>query len=240
MTSLTRAGTEISTTLQQQVYESLRADLMGGRFLPGEILSLRKVASANGVSPMPAREAFKRLLSGGALELLPNRTIAVPKLSIDDFRHLMRVREMIEGYAAELAAGAISSRGILSLARKNALLLQAFEAADWHRAMRLNMEFHLDLYGWSRSVVLIPMIEGLWMRMGPIIRAGLEQKTVEWSAKEHKVALRALEARDRKGVRCAIERDIRGTVSAFERTARVRSSRPLEIGPRSYADLGSG
>ncbi|HEY7244598.1 MAG TPA: GntR family transcriptional regulator [Xanthobacteraceae bacterium] len=208
----------MSATLQQQVYDSLRADLMGGRFLPGETLSLRKVAFANGVSPMPAREAFKRLLSEGALELLPNRTIAVPKLLIEDFRHLMRVRAMVEGYAAELAAVTISSRGILNLARKNSLLLQAFAQADPDRAMRLNMEFHLDLYGWSKSAVLIPMIQGLWMRMGPIIRAGLEQQTVEWSASEHKVALHALELRDSAGVRRAIERDIRGTVSALEKT----------------------
>jgi DNA-binding GntR family transcriptional regulator len=209
--------TDMSATLQQQVYDTLRADLMGGRFLPGETLSLRKVAFANGVSPMPAREAFKRLLSEGALQFLPNRTIAVPKLSIEDFHHLMRVRAMVEGYAAELASRAISSRGILSLARKNSLLLKAFGEGEADRAMKLNMEFHLDLYEWSKSAVLIPMIHGLWMRMGPIIRAGLEQQTVEWSATEHKVALRALELRDSRSVRRAIERDILGTVSAFEK-----------------------
>lgn len=216
--SLRRTGLEISATLEQQVYESLRADLMGGRFLPGEKLSLRKVAFANGVSPMPAREAFKRLLSEGALQLLPNRTITVPKLFIEDFRHLMHVRSKIEGYAAELAVSAISARGIASLARKNSLLLQAFAEADPDRAMRLNMEFHLDLYAWSNSVVLIPMIQGLWMRMGPIIRTGMEQHTVEWSASEHKVALCALELRDSRGVRRAIERDIHGTIAAFEKT----------------------
>jgi DNA-binding GntR family transcriptional regulator len=225
MTLLHATDRDMSATLQQQVYESLRANLMGGRFLPGETLSLRKVAFANGVSPMPAREAFKRLLSEGALQLLPNRTIAVPKLFIEDFRHLMRVRAMIEGYAAELAAGAISSRGLLSLARKNSLLLQAFAEADPDRAMRLNMEFHLDLYGWSKSIVLIPMIEGLWMRMGPIIRAGLAQQTVEWSASEHKIALCALKLRDSRGVRRAIERDIRGTVSALEKTDVFTSGR---------------
>ncbi len=229
MISPQRTGTEASATLEQQVYESLRADLMGGRFLPGEKLSLRKVAFANSVSPMPAREAFKRLLSEGALQLLPNRTIAVPTLSIEDFRHLMRVRAMVEGYAAKLAAGAISSRGIVSLARKNSLLLQAFAEADPHRAMRLNMEFHLDLYGWSNSVVLIPMIQGLWMRMGPILRAGLELQTVEWSAAEHKVALGALERRDGRSVGRAIERDILGTVSALEKTGVFTSRFPERI-----------
>jgi DNA-binding GntR family transcriptional regulator len=225
MASLHRTSPEIAATLEQQVYESLRADLMGGRFLPGEKLSLRKVAFANGVSPMPAREAFKRLLSEGALQLLPNRTIVVPKLFIEDFRHLMDVRAMIEGYAAELAVSAISSRGIANLVRKNSLLLRAFRDGDPDRAMRLNMEFHFDLYEWSNSIVLMPMIQGLWMRMGPIIRAGLEQQTVEWSASEHNVAIRALELRDHKDVRRAIERDIRGTVSAFEKTGVFTSRR---------------
>jgi hypothetical protein len=44
MISPHRTGTEAFATLEQQVYELLRADLMGGRFLPGEKLSLRKVA----------------------------------------------------------------------------------------------------------------------------------------------------------------------------------------------------
>jgi DNA-binding GntR family transcriptional regulator len=70
------------------------------------------------------------------------------------------------------------------------------------------------------------MIYGLWMRMGPILRAGLELQTMEWSAAEHKVALRALERRDRRGVRLAIERDILGTVSALEKTGVFTSRRP--------------
>ena len=56
--------------LQQRVYESLRASLIGGLFAPGESLSLRRIAAANGVSPMPVREAVKRLISEGAIELL--------------------------------------------------------------------------------------------------------------------------------------------------------------------------
>src|SRR6266498_2055416 len=94
--------------LQQRVYESLRASLIGGLFAPGEALSLRRIAAANGVSPMPVREAVKRLISEGAIELLPNRRIAVSKLRRRDFIELTRVREMLEGHAAELASARLN------------------------------------------------------------------------------------------------------------------------------------
>lgn len=59
-------------SLQQRIYENLRRELIEGRFAPGQTLSLRRIASASGVSPMPVREAVKRLISEGAIELLPN------------------------------------------------------------------------------------------------------------------------------------------------------------------------
>jgi DNA-binding GntR family transcriptional regulator len=73
---------EISSAIsfQQRVYENLRNSLISGVFAPGDTLSLRRIAAANCVSPMPVREAFKRLISEHAIELLPNRTIVVPKL----------------------------------------------------------------------------------------------------------------------------------------------------------------
>jgi Bacterial regulatory proteins, gntR family len=83
-------GLGAPTSLQQRVYENLRAGLIGGLFAPGEVVSLRRIAAANGVSPMPVREAVKRLISEGAIELLPNRTIAVPNLRRRDFVELTR------------------------------------------------------------------------------------------------------------------------------------------------------
>jgi DNA-binding GntR family transcriptional regulator len=131
-------GLGAPASLQQRVYENLRNSLIGGRFAPGKVLSLRRIAAANGVSPMPVREAVKRLISEGAIELLPNRTIAVPKLRRRDFMELTRVREMLEGHAAELAAGLVSRSFVLALAKKNIELIQCVVDHDMAGPMRMN------------------------------------------------------------------------------------------------------
>jgi hypothetical protein len=43
--------------LQDRVYAELRRWIMVGRFLPGEAITLRNLASELGVSPMPVRGA---------------------------------------------------------------------------------------------------------------------------------------------------------------------------------------
>ena len=198
-------------SLQQRIYENLRSGLIGGLYAPGQTLSLRRIASASGVSPMPVREAVKRLISEGAVELLPNRTIAVPRLSRRDFIELTSVRTMLEGYAAELSTGRVDKKLILQLARKNLQLIQAVFDRNMPLAMQMNQEFHFDLYRASESSVLIPLIEALWMRMGPIIHITIGRPEVTWSASEHHAALQALEKGDAQAVRRAVENDIRGT-----------------------------
>lgn len=170
------------SSLQQRVYEQLRAALISGQVAPGQTLSLRRIASASGVSPMPVREAVKRLISEGAIELQRNRTIAVPKLRRRDFVELIEVRVMLEGYAAELAAARVDSRLILQLAQKNLQLIQAVFDGEMQLAMRMNQEFHFDLYRASRSDVVVPLVEALWTRMGPIIHITIGRPEVTWSA----------------------------------------------------------
>jgi DNA-binding GntR family transcriptional regulator len=196
-------------SLQQRVYEKLRSSLIGGTFAPGELLSLRRIAATHGVSPMPVREAVKRLISEGAIELLPNRTTIVPKLRRRDFIELIRVREMLEGEAAKLAVSAMSPKFVLKLAQTNFQLLQAVADGDMARAVRLNEEFHFELYRASNSPVIIPLIESLWVRMGPIIHVAQGRPEVTWNASQHHAALLALEQRDADGARRAIEADIR-------------------------------
>ncbi|MBV8393381.1 MAG: GntR family transcriptional regulator, partial [Alphaproteobacteria bacterium] len=51
------------TSLRSQVYDSLRDALTAGRFVPGQKLSFRYIASGMGVSLTPVREAIRRLVA---------------------------------------------------------------------------------------------------------------------------------------------------------------------------------
>ncbi|MDZ7813053.1 MAG: GntR family transcriptional regulator [Ideonella sp.] len=81
-----------------------------GRFLPGERLKIRNVATDLGVGQMPVRAALQRLAAEGALVNIPNAGVTVPRLSVAEFDDLLQMRMLLEGEAAE--------RGALRLLRR--------------------------------------------------------------------------------------------------------------------------
>src|ERR1022692_5321497 len=61
--------------LHEIAYRELRRAIMSARYAPGETLTVRATASALGVSPMPVRAAFSRLIAERAVEALGNGTV---------------------------------------------------------------------------------------------------------------------------------------------------------------------
>ena len=62
-------------TLNEEVYEQLKQALMTGRIAPGATMTIRSLAASFGISPMPVREALRRLVAEHVLFLLPNRSV---------------------------------------------------------------------------------------------------------------------------------------------------------------------
>src|SRR5205085_10068288 len=89
-----------NSSMQEQAYQSLREAIRAGRFRSGEIVTLRGLAAMLGTSPMPVREAVRRLIQDKTLERLPNRTMRVPLLSPQRFDELTDLRVTLEGHAA--------------------------------------------------------------------------------------------------------------------------------------------
>src|SRR5580698_6814998 len=113
-------GTKIpaaDTLLRTQVYDSLRDALTAGRFTPGQKLSFRFIARTLGVSLTPVREAIRRLVAEGALEMRPSRSVRVPLMTKDKVLELRDIRMAVEGLAAEKAAMTASRAQIAGLRR---------------------------------------------------------------------------------------------------------------------------
>lgn len=79
--------------LQNQVFERLRRGLMVGAFIPGQVMSLRKLANVFGTSPMPIREALTRLVVVNALEETTNGSVCVPRLTPERLAEIFSVRD---------------------------------------------------------------------------------------------------------------------------------------------------
>ena len=92
------------TSLRTRVYDSLRDALTAGQFTPGQKLSFRYIAGTLGVSLTPVREAIRRLVAEGALEMRPGRSVRVPLMTQAKILELRDMRLTLEGLAAEKAA----------------------------------------------------------------------------------------------------------------------------------------
>jgi DNA-binding GntR family transcriptional regulator len=210
MAAISMDNIERSATLTAQVGQRLREAIAAGVFAPGDRLTIRSVAAALGVSPTPAREALNILATEGSLESGPSRSIIVPQLSVERLHEITEIRVSLEGLAAETAAGLLDAAGIAEIVRANDAMTAATEAQDFKLAMLKNREFHFGLYRGARMPMLSRLIEGLWLRTGAYINLiypafGLAKKGIE----NHRAAAAALEARDGKALRAAIEQDIR-------------------------------
>lgn len=195
-------------TQQERVYAQLREAILSGHFVPGRSVTLRGVAQMLGVSPMPVREALRRLTAERALELLANRRVAVPMMSLPKLEEICDARVVLETAAAERALPNIGSEELAILHEIDAALNQAIARHDTAAYIRGNYQFHFTLYGYGSSAVTLPLIESLWMQIAPFMRLMLDSYGLTNLPDRHQQALDAVARGSASGLRRAIELDI--------------------------------
>jgi DNA-binding GntR family transcriptional regulator len=202
------------STVQERVYQSLRLALLKGQFLPGEQVSIRRLANALGTSPMPVREAVKRLVSEKALEQSSDRLLRVAPYLADVHEEYIRIRIQVEGFAAERACMAKDPSLIDRLKIQNNKMRAALDTRKWDAALEANQAFHFEIYKAAGYPQLLDIISNLWLRTGPILAIlrndnDVFHKIFSIGCKVHDEAIAAIERRDRASARRAIALDIR-------------------------------
>jgi len=214
-------------TLGERVHAELRELLMSGELAPGQKMSLRSVAETLGVSMMPVREAVARLVADQSLEVLPNRAVRVPLMTLSRFRELTAVRLAVEGFAAEEAARRRTSQDMAEIKRfEEAFLSEARSPnpqAD--QAVRANKELHFAVYRATSLPTLVGIIEGLWLKIGPVLNFDLkispERLRTGGAPEHHRKLVAAVEAGNEAAARNALVNDITGAASFIESTGRL-------------------
>lgn len=194
--------------LNRWVYEQLREALVTGRFVPGRNVTLRGVALSLGVSPMPVREALRQLVAERAFELSDSRRIAVPAMSPERLEELALARSLLEPELAVRALPRIDAARLQALRRLDAEVDAALADGEAERYVRFNYEFHFTLYRAAPSQVLLPLVESLWLQVGPFLRMIVGRLGTATFVDRHRAALAAIEAADAGGLRAAIADDI--------------------------------
>lgn len=208
-------------TLGDHVLAQIRELLLTGKVMPGEQLSLRPTALALGVSMMPVREAVYQLVAEQALEVMPNRSIRVPILTAAQFCEVTRLRLLNEGYAVEQAVSKMDAALLAKLRSLNRELADAMratvenEGTDNGEVVALNKTLHFTIYEAAGMPMLTKIIEGFWLRIGPILnydlRRGSERTREQLAVKFHDELINGLEQGDGARARAALYEDIGST-----------------------------
>lgn len=157
--------------LSDLAYDRISEAIVTGGFRPGEKLTIRNLADLLQISSTPVRDAIKRLLLEGALEQRSARDVRVPVITRARYQEIADIRGELEGMAAARAA---ERRNADDLKRLHANISEneaAIDAQDWQRATTLNKEFHFALAEISDMPVLVKILSGLWLQIGPPISA---------------------------------------------------------------------
>ena len=209
-------------TLGAEVLAHLRSQLITGLLAPGDRLSLRTLAGQWGVSMQPVRDAVSRLVAERALEVTPKRAVRVPLMSAAGFRELTLIRLSVEGLAAEHAARLHGGAQRAALRRYEAAFRRESRrrTPDIEAAIVANAKLHFAVYRAAGMPSLTAIIEGLWLRIGPLLnldlRDGAGRLASGIAARCHAAMVSAIEQGDAAAARAALCEDIGNTAAFIE------------------------
>ncbi len=131
--------------LGEQVYAFVRDRIVGGFYVPGQVINESGLASELSVSRTPVSTALIMLKERGLVEGRQGR-LAVPRLTIGDVRDLYRCRLAFDGLATRLAAERMQPGHLDALARDMAVWDAANVEDDSQSLWVADLGFHERIY----------------------------------------------------------------------------------------------
>ena len=199
-------GPELNTN--DWVYNSLCQLILSGEFVPGVSFTFRGIANSFGVSTMPVREAAKRLISEGALEISEKRRITVSKMTQSKFDELNVARLYLEPQLSSRAIKHIDSKRLKLLINIDKNLDYAILTGNIEDYIKYNYQFHFGIYEAGPSPVLLPLVRTLWLRFSPFYRIVAGRAGTQTMKDFHHSAIDAIKAKDSVALEEAILNDI--------------------------------
>lgn len=187
-------GDARSRTLADRAFAVLHEAILVGRLEPGRRLPIEELAVALEMSPMPVREALRRLDAVGLVEHVPHRGARVTQLSVDDVTEIYEARLALEPLAVRHAAERLTDEHA-ARARAAFDALAKVVRRPGARTWPAHTEFHFTLYRATGSKWLLRLITPLWESAERYRMAAWPKARLSMRQDEHRAILDAVLAR---------------------------------------------
>lgn len=153
--------------LADQIFETLREQIVTGQLRPGQRLRVRDLAELVGTSVMPVRDAIRSLVECGLAVHEPYKGAKVRELEAAELENVYAVRMLVEGEAARLGALAATPDVVERMRAHWVELDRAARSGDVTEALRRDELLLATLYSADGNDVLLDVIRGLWDKCRP-------------------------------------------------------------------------
>jgi DNA-binding GntR family transcriptional regulator len=183
--------------LSELVYQRLLQGILSGIYPAGTVLSELGVAREFGVSRMPVHDALRQLGKDGLVQRQRNCRARVAGITADDIFEIFEMRKLLEGPAAELAAGRMDARHLSPLrAVANKLQTERRSKAWVAQWADFDELFHRSIAEASGNQRLAQDINRYRLLHKGFNRAATDADVLQQALQEHLAILEALEKKN--------------------------------------------
>jgi DNA-binding GntR family transcriptional regulator len=207
----------VNTSKAEIAYQELRARIQDGTFAPGERLVLDRLARLLDVSPVPVREAVRRLEAEGYVDFTRNVGPRVAQVDAGAFAQSMHVLSVLESAALIGPGPRMTARRAAAARRINARLERMLPDLDPLEFTRVNQELHFSLVADCPNPRLVALMQAEWTRLDTIRRSVFvyAPERAAQSVAEHEEMIRLIQAGDPAEINRIVHQHRQGTTAAL-------------------------
>lgn len=203
-------------TLRAHVVKMLSADILAGKYKPGDRLNESQIARELNISRIPVREALSQLQEQGLVQNRERRGMFVTNIGPEEVLQISSLRIVLETEALRLAKARMTPE---ITAKLEALVLQM---DAWNgtllEAAALDLEFHREIWKAAGNPYLERALNALMVPL--FAHKTLEHVTQEirrWRLSHHRIILDAVAGRSKDDPQDALLTHMRMSYTEPER-----------------------
>ena len=204
-------------SLRGRVFQSIREDILSGRYEQNTELKEAAIGAELGVSRTPVREALRQLELEGLVTIIPNRGAYVNMITAKDVQDIYVIRSMLEGLCARWATQSITAEQLDSMEETLCLSEYHTSKKNYEKLYELDSLFHEQLYEAGGSRILNHILSDFhdYVKMVRKATISTSSRSVT-STEEHRAIFEAIKEKDPDKAEALAKEHVKHTIERIQ------------------------